>query len=380
MTTTDNLDPETRAKLALHLLPGIGVRLTQALVERFGTAEQALRAKVEELQQVPRLGAERALQIASASHDANLAAELTLLIKHQVRLLPLHTPEYPAHLATIHNPPAFLYLRGTLAPDDARAVAIVGARSCTDYGKRTAERLAAGLVRAGYTVISGLAYGIDAVAHRTALAGGGRTLAVLAGGLSRIYPAEHTELAEQITESGAVLSEASMAQSPLPTMFPARNRIISGLSQGVIVVEAGERSGALITAEHALRQGRKVFAVPGPVDSDASRGTLRLLKKGAILVRDIDDVVGELDPFAIPQRRPDAPPTEPASPAPPKRTVALTGNQQKLHDLLAGGPVHADDLVQQSGLTVGEVGHVLVMLELQGVIRRLPGNRFERKR
>lgn len=378
MMSSDTLDAEMRARLALHLIPGIGSRLTQALIERFGSATNALTAPVEELKTVPRLGVDRAQQIATALHDANVASELALVARHQVQLLPLNGPGYPACLAAIANPPVFLYVRGTLVKEDARAVAIVGARSCTDYGKRTAERLAAGLARAGYTIISGLAYGIDAVAHRTALAGGGRTLAVLAGGLSKIYPPDHAELAEEITTAGALLSEASMAQSPLPTMFPARNRIISGLSEGVIVVEAGERSGALITAEHALRQGRKVFAVPGPVDSDASRGTLRLLKKGAVLVRDIDDVIGELDPSATPARPRTESAATPAAP-PPRRTVTLTGNQKKLHDLLAGGPAHADDLVQQSGLSVGEVGHGLVMMELQGLVRRLPGNRFERK-
>jgi DNA processing protein len=170
-----------------------------------------------------------------------------------------------------------------------------------------------------------------------------------------------------------------MAQPPMPTMFPARNRIISGLSLGVIVVEAGERSGALITAEHALRQGRKVFAVPGPVDSPASSGTLRLLKKGAILVRDIDDVVGVLDPAAAPMR-PSPEAASSASPPSPPPCMVLSGKQKKVYELLSGGPVHADDIVQQSGLSVGETGHALVMLELQGVVRRLPGNRFERKK
>jgi DNA processing protein len=379
MTSPADFDPETRARLALHLIPGIGVHLAKALIERFGSAEKALEATVDELRTVPRLGIERAQQVASAAHEANLAKELALLDKHQVALVPLGAPEYPSGLASISNPPAFLYVRGALAAKDARAIAIVGARSCTEYGKRTAERLASGLARAGYTIISGLAYGIDAVAHRTALAGGGRTLAVLAGGLSKIYPAEHAELAEQITTAGALLSEASMAQPPLPTMFPARNRIISGLSLGVIVVEAGERSGALITAEHALRQGRKVFAVPGPVDSEASRGTLRLLKKGAILVRDIDDVVGVLDPAAAAMRQAPATGIPCASPPPPQPCMVLSGKQKKVYELLAGGPVHADEIVQQSGLTVGETGHALVMLELQGVVRRLPGNRFERK-
>src|SRR5207237_9179565 len=182
-----------------------------------------------------------------------------------------------------------------LTAADADAVARVGARHGTEYGRRVAGRLAAGLVRAGITVVSGLARGIDGVAHRSALEAGGRTLAVLAGGLSRVYPPEHADLAREVEASGALLSEAAMRQDPMAGMFPARNRLISGLSRGVVIVEAAERSGALITAEHAAEQGKPVFAVPGPLDSPASAGVHQLVRKGAILIRGVEDILEELD-------------------------------------------------------------------------------------
>ena len=190
--------------------------------------------------------------------------------KRQIRLLVKDATDYPASIGSIPDPPLLLYIRGELTPADAVAVAMVGSRQCTDYGRRIAARLAGGLARAGATVISGLARGIDGVAHRAALEAKGRTVAVLAGGLSRIYPPEHKDLADQVAASGALLTESSMAQEPLPGLFPARNRLISGLSRVVIVVEAGEGSGALHTAHHAAEQGRTVMAVPGPVDAIAS--------------------------------------------------------------------------------------------------------------
>ena len=214
--------------------------------------------------------------------------------KHGVRLVPRTDPGYPTSLAEIYDPPCFLYIRGELTPADVNAVAVVGSRSCTDYGKRTAARLAGELARAGYTVVSGLARGIDASAHRGALAAGGRTLAVLAGGLSRIYPPEHRGLADEVEQHGAVLTESSMRQESLPALFPARNRVISGLCKAVVVVEADEKSGALITAEHAAEQGRTVLAVPGPADSPQSAGTNALIRQGAVLCRGGADVLEEL--------------------------------------------------------------------------------------
>jgi DNA processing protein len=377
------LDDDTRAHLALHLVPGLGPRLTQALLERFGSAAAVLRATPQQLREVPHIGAKTAADLAAAFRAADVEREAALLERHGVTLLRRGAADYPPALATIPDPPPLLYLRGSVREADRRAVAIVGSRSCTSYGERLAARLAAGLVRAGLTVVSGLARGIDRVAHQAALEAGGRTIAVLAGGLARIYPPEHAELAEHVAAHGALLSEAPMAVQPLPQMFPQRNRIISGLSRGVVVVEAAARSGALITARHAGEQGRDVFAVPGPVDSPASDGTHRLLRDGAVLVRDVDDILqawedlrpaaGDGARGARPGARPQAPPGPP--PLPPDLTPA----QRAVVEQLSGPPVHADEIVQRTGLSAAEAAQALTLLELRGLARRLPGNRFERR-
>lgn len=376
MTTADStstLDAQTRDLLALHLLPGLGPRLTKALLERFGSAAAVLSASADELRSVPHIGENVAQKLVDAMRDLNVEPELELMRKHQTRLIPWHSSEYPAALKAIADPPMLLYHRGLeLIEADQHAVAIVGSRHCTSYGVRIAERLAEGLARAGWTVISGLARGIDGAAHRGALSAGGRTLAVLAGGLSRIYPPEHADLAEEVAEHGALLSEAPMDLAPMSVMFPARNRLISGLSRGVVVVEAADKSGALLTAKHAAEQGREVLAVPGPVDSPASSGTLRLLKDGAILVRHVEDVLNAFG--AVPSTS-----TKPGPVEAPRPAAALNEKQQRIWDALAGEPVHADDLVQRLQMSVSELSTNLLLLEMQSVVRRLPGNRFERR-
>lgn len=224
-----------------------------------------------------------------------------------------------------------------------------------------------GIVKVFRLVISGLARGIDGVAHRAALQAGGRTIAVLAGGLSRIYPPEHAELAHDVEAAGALLSEASMQQEPLPAMFPARNRLISGLSRGVIIVEAAEKSGALITATHAADQGRTVMAVPGPVDQSTSGGAHELIRKGAVLVRGPDDVLQELEGL------PGGNSSGPVDPPP-----ALDETQQRIWDALTGGPRHLDEIVQALGLAAGPLSGTLLLMEMKKIVRRLPGNRYER--
>jgi DNA processing protein len=363
-----SISPEVRALLALHLVPGLGPRLTAALISRFGSAEAVLEAPAQELQQVPHLGARLAERVHQALRAVDVGAELERIEQHNVRLLALGEPGYPSWLATIHDPPHLLYLRGGLEPADAEAVAVVGSRACTPYGKRVAERLAADLARAGITVISGLARGIDGCAHRGALQGGGRTVAVLAGGLARIYPPEHKDLATEVQAHGALLSETAMSQEPLPIMFPARNRLISGLARAVVVVEANERSGALITASHAAEQGRTVLAVPGPIDSPASAGTHALLRKGAVLVRSADDILEEVRGVAGAGQKPSA------KPHPPD----LDGSQRRIWDFLAEQPRHLDEMAQQLGLGVPELSGTLLSLEMRKVVRRLPGNRYER--
>ena len=211
-------------------------------------------------------------------------------------VIPRDDPEYPPPLENIPDPPGLLYWKGRLEPRDQLAIAIVGSRRCTPYGARIAERLAAGLSRIGFTVVSGLARGIDAAAHRGAIKAGGRSIAVLANGLASVYPPEHEDLARALVEAGGLLSEMPMRQVPLAGLFTQRNRIISGLSLGVVVVEATPRSGSLSTARHAMEQNREVFAVPGPVDSLNSRGCHRLIRDGARLVETVDDILEELGP------------------------------------------------------------------------------------
>ncbi len=363
------LDPETRDLLALHLLPGLGPRLTKALLERFGSAAQVLVASAMELGEVPHIGDTVAHKLVEAMQGLSLDRELELLDKHQTRLVGQHSAEFPPSLKTISDPPALLYVRGGLVEADKNAVAVVGSRHCTSYGRRIAERLAEGLARAGWTVISGLARGIDAAAHRGALNAGGRTIAVLAGGLSSIYPPEHADLAEEIAAVGALVSESPMGLAPMAGLFPARNRLISGMSRGVVVVEAPQKSGALVTARHAAEQGRDVFAVPGPVDSPASSGTLQLLKDGANLVRDADDILNTWGEARRTAR------TTPAAAPPP----VLSGLQLRIWESLSSEPVHADDLVQRLEVGAAELGATLLLLEMQGLIRRLPGNRYERR-
>jgi DNA processing protein len=366
--STASIPAELRPLLILHLVPGLGPRLTAALLERFGSAEAILRAGPEELAEVPHIGAKLARDFHDGMRRADVDAELAALAQHDVRLLALGTPDYPAPLANIPDPPHLLYVRGGLEKRDANAVAIVGSRHGTSYGRRTAENLAAGLARAGYTIVSGLARGVDGAAHRGTLQAGGRTLAVLAGGLSRIYPPEHADLAREVQAAGAVLSEAPMHADPMAGMFPARNRIISGLSRAVVIVEAAERSGALITASHAAEQGRTVLAVPGPIDSPASGGANALIRKGAVLCRGVDDVLEELEGV-----RGEAP-ARPAAPPPD-----LDEGQRRIWEFLAEGPRHADEITRHLGVPVAEVTRSLMMLEMRKVLRRLPGNQYERR-
>jgi DNA processing protein len=366
---------ELRDLLTLHLVSGIGPRLTAALLEQFGSADAALRASASALAEISYISPRLAQDVAAARERTDVGRELERMAQHGVRLIARGTPEYPTLLAEISDAPYLLYTRGSLSAADATAVAVVGSRQCTEYGKRTAARLAAGLVRSGFTVVSGLARGIDGAAHKAALQAGGRTLAVLAGGLSRIYPPEHKGLADEVAQSGALLTEASMSQDPIAGLFPVRNRIISGLCKAVVVVEAAERSGALSTASHAAEQGRTVLAVPGSVESPASGGTNELIRKGAILCRGIEDILEELHGVSVMVQR-EAAATSPAAAASPP--PGLDSTQQRIWDALADGPRHLDELVQKLGLGVPEVAGALMMLEMKKIVRRLPGSRFER--
>jgi DNA processing protein len=370
----DTADEERLLDL-IHLtsVPGVGPQTWRMLLDRFGSAGRALSATSTELSSVSGVGPKLARKISQARVDIDARAELELCRRLGVRVLARGETEYPSTLENIPDPPGLLYTRGRIEPKDGLAIALVGSRRCTPYGARMAERLSGALARTGFTVISGLARGIDAAAHRGALASGGRSIAVLANGLSSIYPPEHEDLARALAEAGAVLSEMPMRQAPLPGLFTQRNRIISGLALGVVVVEATPRSGSLSTARHAMEQNREVFAVPGPADSLSSRGCHRLIRDGARLVETVDDIIEQLGPLSHEIRA--------DSGEPPVRhpaELALSDLERSLLGHLDDLPRGVDDLIVRTGMTPGQVLATLSVLEVKRLAKRLPGHRFVR--
>jgi DNA processing protein len=352
----------------LSLVDGVGPRTRQKLLARFGSPAAVLAAAPSDLRAVQGVGAALVQRITAASEEINAEAELDLCAKHGIEIVTEGREDYPRLLREICDPPGVLFVRGTLKPEDGLAIGIVGTRHGTPYGLRQAERLAGSLARAGLTVVSGLARGIDAAAHRGALAAGGRTLAVLASGVLNIYPPEHDNLAGEVAAQGALISEQPSRSAPLAGTFPQRNRIISGLSMGVIVVEAAERSGALITARHAMEQGRDVFAVPGNVDSRASRGCHRLLRDGAILVETADDVLDQLGPLV------EAVPRDDGRSVHHPGELLLNELEQQVLDAIHSEATSIDQIVSTSGLSVPQVLSALSVLEMRHLIRRLSGS------
>lgn len=364
-----------RALIRLTQTSGVGPRTLEALLAHFGSPERVLSAAAAQLMHVEGVGRTIADRIIQARTEIDPDVELALAAQRGVSILTRSSPAYPALLEQIHDPPALLYVRGTLEPADARAIAIVGSRRATAYGQRVAEKLARSLARAGLTIVSGLARGIDAAAHRGALAAGGRTIAVLANGLGQVYPPEHEDLAAQIAESGAVLSEMPMRQEPIAGLFPQRNRIISGLSLGVVIVEAAPKSGSLVTAQHAVEQNREVFAIPGPIDSLASRGPHQLIRDGARLVETADDILEELAPHIREQLDVSGSVESPAdSPTHPRLSEQEKAVLARLDDL----PKGADELISLTGLAPSQIMATLSVLEMRRLIRRAPGNQFTR--
>ncbi|MCE5269399.1 MAG: DNA-processing protein DprA [Planctomycetaceae bacterium] len=353
--------------LRLCLTPGVGPTIRGRLLERFGSARAVLAAAPSELREVQGVGPKLVHKIAGDDREIDVEAEIALCQERGIDIFTEADAGYPRPLREIHDPPGVLFVRGKMKPDDVLAVGIVGTRHGTQYGLRQAERLAGGLVRAGLTVISGLARGIDAAAHRGALAAGGRTIAVLASGVLNIYPPEHDELAAEVAAQGAVISEAPPRSEPLAGMFPQRNRLISGLSLGVVVVEAAERSGALITAHHAMEQGREVFAVPGNVDSRASRGCHRLLRDGAKLVESVDDVLEELGPLV------EAAPRDDGQMIHHPAELLLNELEQQVLAAVHTEATPIDQLVVDTGLPVPQVLSTISVLEMRRLIRRLSG-------
>ncbi len=358
--------------VALTLADGIGPKLQSTLLAEFGSARQVLAQPLESLLRVRGIGTKTANSLV----DPTLLDQARQILQQcrdlSIDVLPQTHTEYPRRLPEICDAPSILYRKGVLLPQDELAIAIVGSRRCTAYGRRHAERLSAGLSRAGFTIVSGLARGIDAAAHRAALQAGGRTLAVLASGVRDIYPPEHKELAEEIAQQGALLSEMPIDQRPLPGLFPQRNRIISGLCLGVIVIEATRNSGALYTARHAMEQGREVFALPGQVDSIASEGCHDLIRDGVTLVRGVDDVLSALGPLPMPTS-----PTSAVTIHSPRELV-LNPLESQVLNLISTQPVYIDDLLREAAIETSRVLATLTVLEMRRLIRRLPGNQFVR--
>ena len=373
MSRSSEPDPDLLDLLRLTMVAGVGPKTCQTLLERFGSAGRVLDAPESSLRDVPGVGPKVAQKVARARQEVDAEAELELCRRMGVRLVAQGDDGYPPPLGEIPDPPSLLYIRGSIEPADQLAIALVGSRKCTPYGLRIAEKLATSLARVGLTVVSGLARGIDAAAHRGALLGGGRTLAVMANGLAEVYPPEHEQLALEVIASGALISESPMGQSPIAGLFPQRNRIISGLCLGVVVVEATPRSGSLSTAKHATDQNREVFAVPGPVDSLSSRGCHYLIRDGARLVETVDDILEELGPLV---REVKASPEEPAIRHPAE--LSLSDQERTLLGKLDDRPVSVDELIVGSGLTASQVMATLSVLEMRRLVRRLPGPRFVR--
>ncbi len=360
-------DEELLDLLKLNLVSGVGPRLQALLLARFGTAGAALRASGAELLEVDGIGGKLSAAITRARASLDATQELQRCRDLGIDLIPRGAACYPSVLSQIPDPPAVLYCRGTLQERDGLAIAIVGSRQCTLYGRQQAERLARTLALAGMTVVSGLARGIDSAAHAGALAAGGRTIGVCATGLANLYPPEHEELAERIAENGAVLSESPLDRGPSPGLFPQRNRIISGLSLGVIVVEANRRSGALYTARHAMEQGRDVFALPGRVDSLTSAGCHDLIRDGVTLIRGPDDVLDALGPLMQPVQKVEGELVY----AP--RELALSDQEKAVLNVVSNDPQHVDEVVKGTGLETSRVLATLTVLEMKRAVKRLPG-------
>ena len=354
--------------LCIHLTERVGTVTYQRLLDHFGSPEDILNARRSDLANVPNLTAKIAENIAGARNTADVEGELRAAERLGVKVLTYLDDAYPMGLKALRDRPLVLYVMGDLQSSDALSVGMVGARRASQYGVTQAERFAAGLASVGVTVVSGLARGIDAAAHRGALKAGGRSLAVVGNGLGKIYPNEHRELAQTITEHGAVLSELPIATPPTRGNFPPRNRIISALSLGVVVVEAARRSGAIITAKWANEQGKQVFAVPGPVDSPTSRGPHQLIRDGAKLVESCQDVLEELGPFGLGMSEEEA--TEDA------RTLAMTQQEKRIFNVLSTRPKTIDEIMAEVGLPANIVNSTLMIMEIKRWVRQLAGKRF----
>ena len=356
----------TEASIALNMVPGVGPVRLRRLLEVFETPEKVLTAREAQLRMVDGVGAEVASAIAHWEEKVDLSGELARIQEFGARVITQESPEYPRMLREISNPPIVLYIWGELTERDQQAIGVVGSRQTSHYGLECAKKLSYQLAYAGLTVISGLARGIDTAAHQGALAAQGRTIAIIGSGLMDLYPPENQGLAEKITSSGAVISEFPMTFPPSTQTFPYRNRIVAGWGSGILVVEAGLKSGALITATQALEHGRMVYAVPGQIDRPTSAGSNRLIQQGAKLVTGAADILDDLR-MLFP---------EPPKTSTPVSTGILSTEEQSILASLDIAETPIDLIVTKSGLPMPKVASTLLALEMKRLVKQLPGQQF----
>lgn len=366
---------EQESLILLNMVPDLGSVRLKKLLAHFASAGNIIKAKQNELSRVDDINQSIAANIVSYARKTGLLKrELALIAKEKVRTISIFDKEYPPNLKEIYSPPLILYLKGELFSSDLTAVALVGSRLASYYGQSMCERLAYELAAKGVSIVSGLARGIDSAAHKGALRAQGYTIAVLGSGLAHIYPRENKGLARQISHSGCLLSEFPMQMHPAKENFPRRNRIISGLSLGVVVVEAAKKSGALITANFALEQGREVFAVPGKIDSLTSQGTHSLIKDGARLVETADDIIEELG-----LRIESCPQKMGGGGEGGRLSPNLASDEKEIYGLLSTEPQHVDEIAKASKFSLIRLLPILMKLEIKKLSRQLPGKMFVKK-
>ncbi len=357
--------------LSLQTVSGVGPRRIKSLISHFGSAEAVLKADISDLCRVKNIDEKTAWKIKKETDPQYAEKQIALAEKYGVKIISYWDEGYPESLRKIYDPPVILYLKGNLNKKDNNSIAVVGTRSPTNYGRMVTEQICEGLVNHNITVVSGMARGIDSIAHQASLQNGGRTIAVLGSGIDIIYPPENRNLYLKIADSGCVISEFAISSQPEPAHFPRRNRIISGLALGTLVVEAGEKSGALITAYNALEQGREVFAIPGRINSTKSRGTHRLIKEGARLVERVEDIFSE-----IPEWRSKAGNLK--SQIDPEKV--LNPLEKRIWEILSSDePKHIDIIAREAGINTSEASSLLLSMELKNCVKQFAGMIFLRK-
>ncbi|MBE2179684.1 MAG: DNA-protecting protein DprA [Chthoniobacterales bacterium] len=354
------------ACVVLNMIPSMGPVRLRRLMDAFGTAEKILLARTDQLTAVDGIGRETADNISRWEEFADPAVEMEKARGLSARIITAEDEEYPAALREIHDPPIVLYVRGQITGRDRNAVAVVGSRRASHYATECAKKLSFQMAYSGLTIVSGLARGIDSAAHQGALAAKGRTLAVIGSGLGHIYPPENADLADRIAANGAVISEFPIDTKPDRQTFPIRNRVVTGCSFGVLVVEAGANSGALISANQAAEQGRTLYAVPGRIDHPNCLGSNRLIQQGAKLVVSVEDILDDL-PLVF-SRQPELPAAAPAA--------DLTADQEKILEALGPDETGLDTIIATSGLPASVVSSTLLALEIRRLVKQLPGKRF----